>query len=440
MTAMNQNRASGANVAVHCNPRLPDGTAVLPGNCDGDIRSLRLGCSYAPIDRTTRGAGHELLLSADIWKRLAIPYDGIPLQLRSGDKGEAILGPTVAILYAGKPSRTSREFARSFYESQEGNPGLFAVGFDEAIDWEQGVMEGYVLDNARGRLVPARFPIPAAIHLRWAIRREVIDELRKRTGGRVFNWVRNMSKWQFHSLLSQIPDLAEHLPETRLLGSFVALAGMLARHHTVFVKQVYGIQGAGVVRIKLGPSGCDLSYLAKGEMQDRTVPADAGLLPVLREILGQGRLIVQQGLDITGRQGRRLDFRVLVVRDAAGGWRAVHRHAKLAPDDRLAFMNKANGADDADMLEALTKHCGLGPQEATETAGAMTGLALRAAEALAGPMHPLGILGVDLARDATTGRIFLLEANTVPGWGYPDAVEADLARSMVDYVIALANE
>jgi len=434
-------------VAIGCDHSLPDGTVLLPDDGGfGEIRSLRLGCTTVAAQRAERGLQGELVLSPDLWTRLAVPYGRIRLDARPAADGELILGPAVAVLYAGRVSRHStreaEERMRTFFGARAGEAGLFALGFDESIDWDAGVMDGFVLDN-RGcsdmHIVAARFPIPAAVHLRWAIRREVIDRLRTLTGGKVFNWVRNMSKWQFHSLLSTDRGLAEYLPDTRLLNSMVDLAAMLARHGTVFVKQVFGIRGMGMARIRRVPEGFELSHIERGAMVDRVVSQPADLMPALRQTLGSGRLIVQEGLDLVGLRGRKLDFRVLAVREPGAGWRCAFRHAKVAPDERLAFINLANGAQDADMPAALAEHYGLAPESAEQVADDLTQLALRAAETLSAALDPVGILGIDLAVDARTRQIYLLEANTVPGWGYAEAVEEALARSQTEYALSLTR-
>ncbi|HWI63232.1 MAG TPA: YheC/YheD family protein [Symbiobacteriaceae bacterium] len=425
-------------VAVRCDRRLPDGTVILPD--DIAAASLRLGCNSAALQQVRPGRAGSIVLASDLWRQLSVPFDGMSLNLHAGDGDEVILGPSVAVLYAGKASSisttTARERLALFFGDRTAEAGLYALAFDESIDWETGLMDGFVLNGTSA--VPAQFPIPAAVHLRWAILRDVIEALRERTGGKVFNWVRNMSKWQFYSLLSPVPELTEYLPETRVLRSFVDLAAMLVRHESVFVKQVFGIRGIGSARVRRIPEGFELAYLQNGAMAAATLPRVNELMEAIRATLGTGKLIVQQGLDLTGARGRRLDFRVVAVRDGAGGWRCALRHAKVAPDETLVFMNLANGATDSDMLEALEQHCGLAPAEAEQTADAMTALALRTAEVLAGPYHPLGILGIDLARDMATGRVYLLEANTVPGWSYPEPVETALARSMAAYALSLA--
>lgn len=432
-------------VAVRLNRRLAHGTVALPEGVPG-VSRLRLGSLLAPVTSLATTATDRLELAADLWEQLSLPYQAIRLDLRTGADGEAELGPAVAMLYAGRPGSISRAIAQErltlFFGHHAHRPGLFALGFDESIDWEQGVMTGYVMDTRPGRegqAVATRFPIPRAVHLRWAIRKEAIDRFRTLTGNRVFNWVRNMSKWEFYSLMAAEPDLAAYLPETRLLRSHVDLAAMLVKHGEVYVKHVFGIQGRANARVKLFGGGFHITRIEEGRPVETTVADLANLRTTLREVLGQGRLVVQEGLALHGVKGRKLDFRLLVAPASEGGWRCLFAHAKVANDSETLFTNLANGAQDTDPVAALMEHHGLPPAEAMAVMERMVGLCLRAAPVLDQVYHPLCLLGFDVAREAATGRITLLEANTVPGWGYSPEVEQELARAVTDFACHLAQ-
>lgn len=375
-----------------------------------------------------------------------MPYDGIRLQVRHQGPADLELGPAVGILWPGTEGRLSpgqvTERAALYYGHVQGQPGLWAIGFDQAVDWEQGTCGGYVIDNRPGQagvIHAARFPIPAAVHLTWSIRRDVIGLLRERTGERTFNWVRNIGKWQFHTLLSAVPELRPHLPDTLLFQDETDLAAMLARYGVVFVKHAFGIKGRRTARICRRPEGLEVRHMDGQELRERLLPDLATATPYLRAVLGPGRAVVQQGIPLTGRKGRALDFRVVTVRDQAGGWRSAAATANVAPDDRVVFTNLANGATDEEMLESLQEHYGLTPAAARSRARQIVDLALAVARALEKPFHPLGILGCDIGFDPTSNRLWIFEANSVPGWGYPAAVEADLARSQVNYALLLTN-
>lgn len=428
-------------------PALPNGTAVLPAMEMPD--RLRLGTAVVHPDRVEQGEPGQIRLAHDLWERLSVPYAGIRLLARTEAGGELELGPAVAVLYSGRPDEYSgrwlADVADSSYASFTGAPGLYAIGFDEAVDWERGTMQGVVVDNRPGaprHLLAATFPIPAAIRLAWAIRREAIAALKERTGNRVFNWVRSIGKWQFHTMLSADGALREHLPETKLLRSAIDVTAMLTRHGTVFLKHVHGIKGGRSMRVRLLEDCMEVRYVRADHRQaERRLPLTGvdELMGLAGEVLGQGRCVVQQGIDISGREGRALHFRVLLVRRPEGGWRCAALTAYVAALRRSVFTNLANGATEHDAVKSLERHYGMTPAEAESTAADMVSLCSRAAFRLQEQFEPLGILGFDAVVDAPTGKLMLLEANAVPGWSYPDPIQRDLASSLTAYSLSLTN-
>ncbi len=427
-------------------PKLLPGTAMFPeGGLDRGIVPLRLGSNVVEV-RTAAGApAGQIGLALDVWERLAVPYPGIRLQMRTSATGEVELGPVVAVLLPGQnnmsPTRAADRL-RKYAGHLTSRPGLFMLGFDEAFDWGRGILEGHVLDNRPGQegaVLAARCPLPAAVALTWSIRRDVITQLRQVTGERTFNWIRSIGKWQFHKLLSTDSELRSYLPDTRVLRGPADIAVMLTRYETVFVKHTHGIQGRGTARVRRLPDGLEVRHMEDKQLKEVQFPDLTDLVPYVRQVAGPGRAVVQQGIPVTGRLGRALDFRVLVVRDRAGNWCCPVATANVAPDDRVVFTNLANGATDEDLLTSLEQHHGMAPDQAKRCAGGMVELCLTAARALEGPYHPLGILGFDVAVETGSDRFWLLEANATPGWGYPPEIEVGLAHSMVDYALLLAG-
>lgn len=427
-------------------PALPPGTVVLPYEEPPD--RLRLGTATVRPDSVQQGEPGQVRLARDLWQKLSVPYEAIRLLARPGGAGELELGPAVGVLYAGKPKsygqRWLTDAADFSYGPFSGAPGLYAFAFDEAVDWEQGTMHGVVIDNrpdARRSTVEATFPIPAALRLAWSIRKEAIEALKERTGNRAFNWVRSIGKWQFHTTLSADGELREHLPETRLLRSAVDVSAMLTRHGTVFLKHVHGIKGHRSMRVRLLEDCMEARYLDGHRQIERRLPLTGlhELMDLVRQVLGQGRCIVQQGIAITGREGRALHFRVLLMREPTGSWRCAALTADVAASEGSVFTNLSCGSTESDALVSLEQHYGMAPDHAAAIAADMVSLCCRGAALLQEQFDPLGILGFDVVVDAPTGQLRLLEANAVPGWGYPEPVERDLASGLIAYALSLTS-
>lgn len=426
---------------------LKAGSAALPPDlAAGSLSALTLGSITVRLEPAPVSApAGELHLAPDVWDRLSVPYDGLRLTLRADGGGRFELGPSVGILYSGLPGRAPRGWveksAQLHFGHLDGQGGLFGIGFDQAIDWERGQIDGYVLKWSRKGLVllRSRFPIPAAVRLTWAIDRTVIARLREKTGNRTFNWIRSLGKWQSHTLLSEDPVLRRHLPETRLYRSSADLMAMLVRHGSLFVKHVHSIKGKRVAQLMKAEAGWRLRFVDQGLPTERTGRLLKDLLPVLRDLLGPGRWVVQAAIPTAGESGRSLHVRVVADRGKGGVWRCLRTVAHVAPDERLVITNIANGARKMDAEEALVQHYGETAEQARQCCRQMMALSLRAAEVLERAFSPLGLLGFDLAVEPGTGRVWLIEPNTVPAYEPDPWLERAIPRGQTDFALQLTG-
>lgn len=425
---------------------LLPGSLALPADDTGPpISRLRLGTLSVPVTVVPEAAPPgELWLAPDIWTALAIGLGGFRMDTRRSGDGELELGPAVVVLYRDDECTAATAPGRLpfYFSDRYGMAGLLAISGEAQIDWERGLMTGYLLDNRSGQagtILPATIPIPSVVRLTWSHDREVVRRLREVTGNRTFNWIRNIGKWELHTLLAADSAVALHLPETRLLKGPVDLAVMLARHRTVFVKDVFSIRGKGVARIRQGDGGLEVTRMKGRRMISTTHPDIPGALAAAQEVAGAARKIVQQGIAITGQHGRALDFRVLMARAGEVDWRCLGSFAKVAPDSALPFCNAANGAADEEGVEALQRHHGMSAEAAVGLQEAMCQLCQQAARTLARKFDPLGLLGFDVAVEAGTHRLLILEVNSVPGWGYSPPFDCELARSQAEYALSLTG-
>lgn len=383
----------------------------------------------------------KLLLAPDLWERLAIPYPGIRLQARTVEPAKIELGPAVAVLFAERTSLGSgraKGWASLYYGDRQDEPGMLGLGYEQSINWIKGTMCGYVLDNRpdrAGDVIGTCFPIPASVRLLSGIRSGVVRRLRRCTGNRTFNSVRRMCKWQFHRLLAKVPEVRDHLPETRLLTGFDDLSAMLERHGCVFVKHAKGLLGRKACRVRQLRGGLEVCHLNKDEQVKIRFASLQRAIPYIQRVTGKERCVVQQGIPITGVQGQAVTCRIITVRDRSGGWWAPVTMATVAPKG-AAFTNLGL---DSEILTNLQLHYGMGASEAQMLVGRMTTLCLAASRVLEVPFHPLGLLGFDVAVAVGTKRIWLLEANVQPVWQYRSEVMREVARSQADYAIFLTG-
>jgi hypothetical protein len=431
-------------LSLHLAGDLAPGTAACPDLGQGAL-TLRIGTKRMLVQLEGEAPAGQLHLARDLWDSFSLPYQGIRLRTRWTAAGEAELGPSVLILYGAGSASAAEMMERAvlYFGHLAECPGLFGLGWQREIDWESGTIEGWVVDNRSGAglAVQSRMPIPAVVRLTWSHGAGVIARLVALTGGLTFNANRNLSKWQFYDWLSGEAELRDHLPETVRYRGRADLAAMLVRHGTVYAKSIYSIRGTGVARIRSVAGSFEVSHIESRRQVTEAAADIAELEAILGRLHSKETVILQEGVPIIGLQGRALDFRIITVRDRAGGWQVPFTAGKVASNHELVITNVANGAyEDEDVEAVLTVHCGLAGAAARSCLEAMADLCVRASTALAARMDPVGIFGYDVAVEPGTGRLWLLEANTVPGWkGYSATTVRRLARSQADYALFLSG-
>lgn len=218
-------------------------------------------------------------------------------------------------------------------------------------------------------------------------------------------------KLAVYALLSQVPELAPHLPRTLPL-SVESVAALSEEHRLLFIKPVRGRQGKGIYRVvRQGDRFETTKRLDSGSLRKRAYRSAGELVEaVLSEARYDGYL-VQQGIDLVRAGRRAVDVRVVVQRDARGRWGVSGVGVRLGAPG--GFLSNLHAGGRAATLSELVRRTRL-RTTARRLKRSAERVALLAVEALS-EAHPLlGEVGLDLGIDRR-GHLWLLEANRQPG-------------------------
>jgi glutathione synthase/RimK-type ligase-like ATP-grasp enzyme len=210
-------------------------------------------------------------------------------------------------------------------------------------------------------------------------------------------------KWLKHESLWGEPELRKYLPETELFTP-QAFIQMIEKHAVLFVKPDVGMQGQGIMKITR-ESDRYIIRTASQKMAYRSVKK-ASLK--LKQLIGEERYLVQQGIDLIRIDGKPIDFRALLHLRPSGKWKFFGIMGKVAAPNRFVT-NHSSGGRAIRLYEALqvTKEEGA---EWEDRIKKMSGLI---AHAMKRHFPKITELGLDIAIDANQ-QIWLLEANTRP--------------------------
>ena len=244
-------------------------------------------------------------------------------------------------------------------------------------------------------------------------------------------------KWMLDQWLRKT-DLSRYLPPTKRLGDVQLAMEQIRRWGQAYVKPIGGYGGAGVTRIEvLGANRYRVSVdrSAKGVTRKERFEVASDQL---RRLLGRRKLVphlVQQGLDLMTVKGRKVDFRVVVHRDAQGEWHVVGVVPKLAAVDGVVTNLIAGGEklslQDVVLL-AAAEHKQIPVVKIEECA-------LNIAERISRSYSYAGLIGFDLGVDKS-GRVWMIEANPKPARSLltPDMRKL-AARYSTEFAVYLAR-
>lgn len=114
------------------------------------------------------------------------------------------------------------------------------------------------------------------------------------------------------------PELAKHLPETILFKDTIDVYHLLKKCQKVFIKPKNGSLGKGIMELSTNKNGFLLRYRKKGQNKEHAFSDWNLASEFLKSRLRENEFIIQKALDITTHQKRKIDFRMIVVKDSTG--------------------------------------------------------------------------------------------------------------------------
>lgn len=284
---------------------------------------------------------------------------------------------------------------------------------------EEGV-EGFYFDEEEWK--KASLPLPNVVYNRISSRRTEFSKgfkgfLNKldSLGIKIFNH-RFLSKWEIHEFLMKEEHLHPYIPETELFSE-QSLAKMLDNHEELYIKPVHGSQGRHIVRLVQSEEQLDI-YFSSGPAKDlpsfKSIPE---LARYLAPLTVKKYHIIQQGIQLSEMNGRKLDFRVLCHKNDQDFWKVTSIVARVSAEHYFVS-NIARGGEI--MKPGYILSMIFGKEQARQQLALMKELALETAEAIS--QHAEGLtaeLGIDIGIDIK-GNLWLIEANSKPSKNFEE--------------------
>lgn len=174
----------------------------------------------------------------------------------------------------------------------------------------------------------------------------------------------------------------------------------------LIVKPSYGREGQGVVYIDCKAD--KVFYNCQGECGQLTREAWDSLCAMYPQY---NRYLLQKRMDFHAKDGRALDFRVLVLKGDEGRWTVSSSHAKLGATKYIS--NVWNGGSLGYTKSVLELEF---PERADEYYETLMSLGVLIPTVLENFSNSqLSSFGLDIGFDRKSGNAYLIEANSFPG-------------------------
>lgn len=366
----------------------------------------------------------EFRIGSSLAYQLGLPPQGANLRLAYRPNTRTLrIGPLVGVMLPrimnvpGRRFGIITPFCRELTDACRAE-GAFVYFFTpQEVRSTSDKVEGWTLS---GQEYKSSFPIPDVIYNRLPSRRlDAIPELqsflnRAKTvyGTRVFN-EKYLDKTEVFGALRSYKPASGYLPESHPYTGTAQLRRMCLRYKSVFLKPITGSLGKGIIRITRKPSGgYSVETSSVGTSSRQQFASLTALVNALAGKLRVNRYQIQRGLELIRVGSRPVDFRALVQKDKNGKWGVTSVVARIAGNNRFVS-NVAQGGTIGPVARTVAS---------SNLAAGRVGVAdrlKRAAVVIAQgidariPAH-FGELGIDLAVDRSSGRVWLLEVNSKP--------------------------
>ncbi|MGG1675531.1 YheC/YheD family protein [Neobacillus sp. NRS-1170] len=374
---------------------------------------LRFGIQSLEIKLRTSSflEENELKISVEVIENLRIPLN-CRYEIRR-EINEIILGPYIGILTASKKSsldETVQYLSNYLYDYN--HIGGAALAFSlEGINPIEKTIEGYLYNPEMKKWEPGVYAYPASVFKIIYLNKDWRNHFQTVYGSRFFNsYVFN--KWEMYKWLSESSEIIPYLPKTMIYNHAEDIDYLLGMYNEIFVKPVHGSMGDRIFKVsKNGINGLKLEYHQNGVPYEKQFSSIQELDSYFKDQFKKKTIILQQALDLISYEGKKIDFRIVMVKNQSGVWEDMCMVAKYGQQGSIVTNILAGGTAEIGEI-TIQKIFGLSDEEVYRFRKEINRIILNAADRIEECGVHCGNLGVDIAID-TSKNVWIIEMNNL---------------------------
>jgi hypothetical protein len=352
-----------------------------------------------------------------------MPLDNIKLNIWVRDKN-LYLGPVVGIFETPAVVERIAGGGGWLYELQH----MLASRLEncicyyfspEGIDWDAKKIRGITYLPELDKWEYLWFPMPQVMYdegifLSKTLRpvgRQVRKQFRKDLEVRFINSRNSLDKWELCDRLSSYPEMAQYIPETVICTDFSEVFSMLTKHKLLFIKSLYGSRGEEVVSIEDVEEGYRLNYYDyyDGQLKEVTVGEESEVVRFIEDFMDDNDFIIQQGIKSMEYEGRKVDLRILLIKDEEGRWQSIYNVGRIAKG-KATITNHSAGGDVAVYEEIYPRLSSSYLHGKAPDREQLDSIGIIIAGCIEKEFGDFGELGLDVIID-NCGHVWIMEAN-----------------------------
>ncbi|MDD4698987.1 MAG: YheC/YheD family protein [Oscillospiraceae bacterium] len=291
------------------------------------------------------------------------------------------------------------------YSELHGAVVVFAL---DRIDIDKQIIEGYCYNPIENRFEKGTFPYPCAIYRTIGLNGTWKDHFRVAIGDKLFN-SQYFSKWKMHQWLSVDTEINDHIPYTVLYKSEQDIFDMLETFKKIYVKPISGLRGKGIFQVSKDNALYVFKHRDNGSNLTDTFETKSEASEYIKNILANGKYIVQQAINLMNHEGSIIDFRCIMQKDQSNSWKCNAIIAKCSGTSSIVS-NISNGgtAFDAEFMFKEVLH--LSDYKSAYILNEIKSFAFHSCNKLDELGINCGTLGLDVGMD-TNDYVWLIEIN-----------------------------
>ena len=345
---------------------------------------------------------------------------------------DIFLGPVVGIFVPnvfmkGATRKKHHYFVKHFIHASASENCLSYFFSAIDIDWSEKKIKGYTFIPELSKYTFRWFPLPNVLYDKYVgfNRKEkpLVKQLRRRFKSnpniKLINNLNMLGKWEVCEALTKHPEAKKYVPDTIIYKNFDDVRHMLNKNDFIFIKSFYGSGGKEVLSIEKFNDKYKLNFYkngAKGTLLDNINEVQE----FVAKFIGKKKFVIQQGIKLLTYEGRSMDIRMFIMKNAAGMWESIFKGARIAKGEFTITNTRAGGeyAIYEQVYPQLKKQY---PLLEVPTAEKLDEAAIMLASYIEKELGGFGEIGLDIGIDIN-GGIWILEANSKPD----KEIEADI--------------